>query len=130
MDEFIAFRFEMPDTPEYVVAKAGLCCGILSPDGEDIEVCDKLIRLFGKTPLPPLEEIVPALIAVGYVCNAELGGAIHVRKERMLAIERLKKIGLSDSRGAIFEILKASREATAVAAEDCRNMKPLSELSL
>jgi hypothetical protein len=73
---------------------------------------------------------VPALIAVAYMCNAELGGAIHVKKEKMLATEGLKKIGVSDSRGAIFEVLKAIREATAVVAVDCRNMKPLSQFYL
>jgi hypothetical protein len=52
--------FQLLGTPEYVLARAGL----LRVDVDRITACDKLTRLFRTNPMPPLEQVVPALVAV------------------------------------------------------------------
>ena len=83
--------FQTLGTPEYVLAKAGL----LAVDGEGVKAGDTLTRLYGKKPVPPLELVVPALVAVAHVCNAELGGAIDVQQQCNQAVGALEEIGLS-----------------------------------
>jgi hypothetical protein len=49
MAGFYKRGFQIPGTPEYVVARAGL----LRLDADDVKACDMLTRLYGQTPMRP-----------------------------------------------------------------------------
>jgi hypothetical protein len=123
MGEIISINFDTRGTPEYVLAKSGLF-------GSKGDISATLLRLFHGAALPPVETLVPALIAVVRVCNADLGGALDCYGERTRAIEGLRRVGLSDYHGAIGEVFDAIIAATAAVAEERRNAQPLSELYL
>jgi hypothetical protein len=117
MPDIAIIFFDTPGHPEYVLAKAGL----FSSKGD---MSATLLRLFNGAAMPPVETLIPALIAVVNVCNAELGGALDCYGERTRAIEGLRRIGLSDCHGAIGEVFDAIIEATAVVAEERRTQGP------
>jgi hypothetical protein len=88
-------------------------------DADEVKACDKLTRLFRKHPMPPPEQVVPALVAVAYVCNAQLGGAIDVPEQAVKAVEGLKDIGLVQD-GGIHAVFEAIGEVIADVAGECR----------
>lgn len=123
-----ALNFDTIGEPEYILARAGLYWVIHTPDGTAIEACEKLTRLFGGSPVPPPEALVPVLIQVATCCNAELGGAIDVCGERSKAIDAVRKLGITHSHGAISHLFTLIGEAAAATAEERRNLPPVSPL--
>jgi hypothetical protein len=117
MGTMLEFRCRTLGSPEYVLARAGL----LRVDADDVKAGDKLARLYGKTPMPPLVQIVPALVAVAYVCNAQLGGAIDVREQEVKAFAALEEIGITHKGGALHAVFAAIEAVIADVAEECRN---------
>jgi hypothetical protein len=119
MAEIYKRGFDIPGTPEYVLARAGL----IRVEADGVKASDKLTRLFRKNPMPSLEQVVPALVAVAYVSNAQLGAAIDVPEQGVNAVEGLKEIGLVQD-GGIHAVFEAIREVIADVAEECRNRPP------
>jgi hypothetical protein len=107
------FNFRMLGTPEYLLARAGL----FDAQGE---ATAELRRLFGSADLP---DVLAALVAVAYVCNAQAGGAIDVEGHE--AVAGLKALGLSD--GKVHTVFTAIRTAIPVVAAECR-ARPLPQV--
>jgi hypothetical protein len=121
MAKVFALNFATIGEPEYILAKAGLYRVIRMPDGTAIEACEKLTRLFGGSPVPPPEALVPVLIQVATCCNAELGGAIDISGDR-------SKAGITHAHGAISHLFTLIREAAVATAEERRNLPPVGPL--
>ncbi|WP_406700218.1 hypothetical protein V5E97_15450 [Singulisphaera sp. Ch08] len=112
--------FTIPGNPEYVLHRSGL----FDLRDREPQPSEKLTRLFYGKPIPPLAELLPALIRLAVYCNMERGGALNVERERVEATEGLKSLGLTHDHGALHATFQAVRQATDLVAEEIKLIPP------
>jgi len=75
-----------------------------------------------------MDVLEPVLIQVAEVTAYGLGGAIDVSKLRSRALEAVRLLGITHTRGAISEMFARVRKGAEAAADDIRNQPPLGSM--
>jgi len=115
MADIRPLEFKRPGTPEYVLAKGNLVRVEVTRDADILHPGDELIKLFAGRPVPPLDSVIPPLIALVTAQALDKGG-LDGKAMQTEAMATLREKGMGEP--GLLSIGNKLTNAAAMAQRD------------